>query len=176
MYLFFSLLTLFWVAFFNISTLPLYYVEISSDVSVLLWPYRSEHIYLIYKHQKNLKPLFSQWVKESTCQCRRLSFDPWVWMIPWRRKWQPALIFLPEKSHGQRSLVGYRSLKKSDMTEWLSPHAYIYQNMYRICMLNITKCCWTKSKKIASHQPEWISKNPQRKNAGDGVQRMLVGM
>ena len=27
--------------------------------------------------------------------------------IPWRRKWQPTPIFLPGKSHGQRSLAGY---------------------------------------------------------------------
>ena len=25
--------------------------------------------------------------------------------IPWSRKWQPVLVFLPEKSQGQRSLV-----------------------------------------------------------------------
>jgi len=25
----------------------------------------------------------------------------------WRRKWQPTLGFLPEKTHRQRSLVGY---------------------------------------------------------------------
>ena len=37
----------------------------------------------------------------------RCEFDPWVRKIPWRRKWQPAPIFLPRKSHGQRSLVGY---------------------------------------------------------------------
>ena len=49
-------------------------------------------------------------VKESACQCRsrrRLGFDPWVGEIPWRRKWQPTPVFLPGKSHGQRSLVGY---------------------------------------------------------------------
>ena len=45
--------------------------------------------------------------KESTCQCRRLRFNPWVRKIPWRRKWQPTLIFLPGKSHDHRSLVGY---------------------------------------------------------------------
>ena len=28
--------------------------------------------------------------------------------IPWRRKWQPTLVFLPRKSYGQQSLVGYR--------------------------------------------------------------------
>ena len=33
--------------------------------------------------------------------------DPWVWKIPWRRKWQPILVFLPGESHWQRSLVGY---------------------------------------------------------------------
>ena len=27
--------------------------------------------------------------------------------IPRRRKWQTSLVFLPEKSHGQRILVGY---------------------------------------------------------------------
>ena len=27
--------------------------------------------------------------------------------IPWKRKWQPSPVFLPEKPHGQRSLVGY---------------------------------------------------------------------
>ena len=30
-------------------------------------------------------------------------FDFWVWKIPWRRKWQPTLVFLPRKCHGQRS-------------------------------------------------------------------------
>ena len=27
--------------------------------------------------------------------------------IPWRREWQPTLVFLPGKFHGQRNLVGY---------------------------------------------------------------------
>ena len=48
--------------------------------------------------------------KESACHCRRrrrCGFDPWVRKIPWRRKCQPTLVFLPEESHGQRSLVGY---------------------------------------------------------------------
>ena len=53
-----------------------------------------------------------RWIsgKESACQCRslrRCGFDPWVRNILWRREWQSTLVFLPEKSHGQRSLVGY---------------------------------------------------------------------
>ena len=59
--------------------------------------------------------------KESACQCRR-HFDPWVGKIPWRRKWQPTPVFLPGKSHGQRSLTGYspKGPKDLDMTERLS--------------------------------------------------------
>ena len=48
--------------------------------------------------------------KEPTCQYRRhkrCKFDPWVGKIPWRRKWQPIPVFLPQEFHGQRSLVGY---------------------------------------------------------------------
>ena len=29
---------------------------------------------------------------------------------PWRRKWQPAPVFLPGKFYGQKSLVGYSPL------------------------------------------------------------------
>ena len=60
--------------------------------------------------------------KEPTCQCRRFKrrrFDPWFRKIPWRRAWQPTLVFLPGESHGQRSLVGYSpwGCKESDPTE-----------------------------------------------------------
>ena len=34
--------------------------------------------------------------KESACQSRRYRFDSWVGKIPWRRKWQPAPVFLPD--------------------------------------------------------------------------------
>ena len=48
--------------------------------------------------------------------------------IPWRRKWQPTPVFLPEKSHGQRSLVDYSpwGRKESDMTEQL--HSLLFQS------------------------------------------------
>ena len=49
--------------------------------------------------------------KESACQCRghriKCGFDPWVKKVSWSRKWHPTPIFLPAKSHGQRSLAGY---------------------------------------------------------------------
>ena len=46
--------------------------------------------------------------EEPACQCRRCSFDPWSRRIPCRWKWLPIPVFLPGKSHGQRSLVGTR--------------------------------------------------------------------
>ena len=33
-------------------------------------------------------------------------FEPWVRKIPWRRKWQPTPVLLPEEFHAQ-SLAGY---------------------------------------------------------------------
>jgi len=60
--------------------------------------------------------------KRICLQCRSLSrlwFNPWVRKIPWRRGWQPTLVFLPRESHGQRSLAGYSpwGQKESATTE-----------------------------------------------------------
>ena len=38
-------------------------------------------------------PLWWLGGKESTCQCGRFGFDPWVRQIPWRRKWQPTPVY-----------------------------------------------------------------------------------
>ena len=43
--------------------------------------------------------------KKHICRCG-CGFDPRVGKIPWRRKWQPNPVFLPGRSHGQRSLAG----------------------------------------------------------------------
>ena len=68
--------------------------------------------------------LHTQWLngKESICQCRRRRCDSWVEMIPWRRKWQPTLIYLLGEFHGQKSLVGYSpwSHKELERTERLN--------------------------------------------------------
>ena len=60
--------------------------------------------------------------KEPAYQCRRLGFDPWVGETPWKRAWKPTSEFLPRKSHGERSLVGYspRVQKELDTTEQLN--------------------------------------------------------
>ena len=68
--------------------------------------------------------LVAQTLKESAAM-QETWFDPWVkaWRkIPWRRQWQSTPIFLPGKSHRQRSLAGCSSKggKESDMTEQLT--------------------------------------------------------
>ena len=52
---------------------------------------------------------------------RRHSFHLWIRKIPWRRAGQPTPVFLPEESHGQRSLAGCspRGHKESDTAERL---------------------------------------------------------
>ena len=51
-------------------------------------------------------------------------FDPWAGKIPWRKKWHPTPIFVPEKFHGQSSLADYSpwGRKVSDTTEQLSTY------------------------------------------------------
>ena len=58
--------------------------------------------------KSRLLPGLSRWLSGRIhLQCRRHRFDPSVRNIPWKRKWQPTLVFLPGKSHRQRSLAGY---------------------------------------------------------------------
>ena len=85
--------------------------------------------YKLNKQGDNLQPWRTPFLiswrlrgKEVACQSRRHRFNPWVRKIPWRRKWLPTPVFLPGKSHGQRSLVGYSlwTCKELDMTERLT--------------------------------------------------------
>ena len=61
--------------------------------------------------------------KEYSCNAgdvRDAGSVPGLERFPWRRKWQPTPVFLPEKSCGQRKLAGYspRGHKESDTTEY----------------------------------------------------------
>ena len=57
-------------------------------------------------------------VKNPPANAGDVDLIPGVGKIPWRRKWKPTPVFLPGKSHGQRSLVGYGPCgrKESDTT------------------------------------------------------------
>ena len=61
---------------------------------------------------KNLPPMQETWV------------DPWDGKIPWRREQLSTPVFLPGKSCGQRSLVGYSPWGHTElgMTEATNTH------------------------------------------------------
>ena len=82
--------------------------------------YGKPRLYIVYYKYFLIAFLVAQ--TERIClQYRRAGFDPLLGKIPWRSKPLPSLVFLPGKSHGQRSLAGYSlwGHKESDMTEQL---------------------------------------------------------
>jgi len=66
-----------------------------------------------------------------------IGLDSCVGKILWRRKWQPTPVFIPEESHGQRSLEGYSSYghQESDRTEHAHAHILIRMTTYPISPL-----------------------------------------
>ena len=68
--------------------------------------------------------------KEPACQGRRhkrQEFNPGIRKIPWRQKWPPTPVFLLEKFHGQRCLVGYSPWgPKVKMTEYTHTHTHTH--------------------------------------------------
>ena len=122
--------------------------------------------YLAMGHQKRGLPWWHSG-KESTCQCRRPRFDSWVRKIPWRRKWQPGLIFLPGESHGERSLVGYSPWdhQESDTTERLTlsctKHSLPFTESFFLPLftwrLRRRFCsCWWSSLSHVSNTCQWL--------------------
>ena len=77
-------------------------------------------------------PWWLRWLR-ICLQCRRPGFDPWVGKIPWRRAWQPTPVFLPRKSHGQRSPVGYSPWdhKESDILSKVHTHTHTHTLRHR---------------------------------------------
>ena len=72
--------------------------------------------------------------KEPTCQCRRHKrpgFSPRVRKIPWRREWQLTPVPLPEKFHGQRSLVATVH-GVPDMTGLLKIHTHATEFLWKL--------------------------------------------
>ena len=67
----------------------------------------------------------------------RMYFDPWVWKSHWRREWQPASVFLPGESHGQRTTVHGVSKSRhnwatNSFTFLFMYNIYIYNHMHVI--------------------------------------------
>ena len=86
-----------------------------------------------------------------------MQVNPWVRKIPWRRKWQPTPVFLPEKSHEQMSLACFSSmwiknfqtyklgLEKAEEAKiianirWITEKARELQKNVSFCFIDYTK-------------------------------------
>ena len=80
--------------------------------------------------------------KESACQYRsqkRREFSPWVWKVSWRRKWKPNPVFVPGKSHWQRSQVDYSPQDLKEQAR-LSTHTHTHTHTHTT-ELNILNIC-----------------------------------
>ena len=95
------------------------------------------------------------------------------WEIPWRRKWQPTPVFLPRKSHGQRSLVDYspRGHKESDTTQLLKNNKQKKQSQTKRTSTRFQKTIYKLSSvrlpqapTLPTHgrQSPWLDSHPQQ--------------
>ena len=67
---------------------------------------------------------------------------PSLGKIPWRTKWQPTPIFLPGKSHGQRSLAYYSPWGCTRLSDRTHTHThasfFVFYSVLSLSMLSIT--------------------------------------
>ena len=118
--------------------------------SLVLWPWIHLNMNILQWPFQFYQMLFwpiglSRWrsAKESTCWCRRhkrCGFDPWVGKIPWSRKWQLTLAFLPRKFHGQRSLgaTAHRVTKsQTELSAYTHTHTHTHFDLE--FNVNVTK-------------------------------------
>ena len=98
--------------------------------------------------------------KESTCNAGDPGSIPGSERSPWRRKWQPAPVFLPRESHGQRSLEGYSSWGHKSQTQ-LSKTTYpflrhIFSSLFFFSsFLSIFVCLSVSPSVSLSHNNIW---------------------
>ena len=80
---------------------PLQYSGLENSMDCILHGVTKSRTWLSNFHFQKERGL-SWWlsVRESTCQCRRHRFDPWLRNIPWKRKWQPLQYSCLENSRG----------------------------------------------------------------------------
>ena len=72
----------------------------------------------------------------------RHRFNPWVRKIPWRRKWQPAPVFLPGQCHEQRSLAGYSAWGGQALDSAEHAHTQLEAALEAVSVLTLRQMGW----------------------------------
>ena len=95
-------------------------------------------------------------VKDPPAKCRKhwtCRFDPRARKIPWRRKRQPALVFLLGEFHGQRSLVGYSPWGHRELDtnqhERARAHTHTHTHTHTRYGSNLSAHQWMERKDVA---------------------------
>ena len=70
------------------------------------WGHKESDTTEVTKHERPHTHVHTLTCETLPADAGDFEFNPWVREIPWRRRRQSAPVFLPGKSHGQRSLVG----------------------------------------------------------------------
>ena len=126
-------------------------MKLFQSLIVLIWNFKSQSCYWIKKIYNGMGFPAGTSGKEFACQCRRLKrrgFSLWVEKIPWRREWQSTPVFLPRESHGQRSLVGYKSIG----SQWTGrPGVLQFMGSQRVGHDWATDLIWSDLKWLSTH-------------------------
>ena len=91
------------------------------DFSTKLIPLELDHVLPLFNIQSD--PIV-QWIKNPPAvrRPRRFGFNPWVGKMPWRKKWQPTPLFLPEKIPWTEELWFIVKGLQSVGFDWVSKH------------------------------------------------------
>ena len=105
---------------FNVIPIKLpmaFFTELEQKISQFMWKHERPQIAKAVLRKKNGAgginlPDFRLYYKGASLVAQTVKHlsamqETWVVKIPWRRKWQPTLVFLPREFHGLRSCVGY---------------------------------------------------------------------
>ena len=87
--------------------------------------------------------------KESACSAGDPGSIPGLGRFPWRREWLPTPVFLPGESHGQRSLLGSKSIGSQSRT-WLSDSTHTHTPFY------IPTVCDSSNLSMSSPTLTWL--------------------
>ena len=77
-------------------------------------------------------------VKNPPANAGDVGSNPGSGRFPWRRKWQRTPIFLPGKSHAQRSLADYSPWAHKGIGHNLVTKQQAFLSMVLLCISNFT--------------------------------------
>ena len=110
--------------------------------------------------------------KESTHQCKRSGFHPWVGRIPWRRKRQPNIYSFSASfpTYHYRVLSRVLCASQSVVTDYLF-YQYIYSSIYMLILTSVIVSLKTGSGQTLEDTENMKTDTEQPKNVDNWTHR-----